>query len=128
MSIAELTIAAPWAIAVTVLCGFTCLVHAIVGTREVRSSLNTLDEQPRLTLMFAWHATTLTLVVMTFGYAAPLFMDGAAGAFLASLALTALVCFLGIAMNLTMRISSWTVLPQWILFALIGGCGAFALV
>ena len=127
MTVQEITISTPWAITTAILCGLTCLIHTFIGTREVSPSLRSLEEGPRLTLTYAWHAVSLVLLTMTLGYVAPLFIPGTEAVFAFAQALTLLMCVLGFAMNAVVRPSSWTVLPQGFLFAGIFVCGTIAL-
>lgn len=118
-----------WWIAAAVMSFATCLMHVLLGGREIVQPLlaaRDLARIPRLTAYYCWHMVTIVLLAMAaaLGWAAahpnlPLVV--------LTFALALAFMLLSLALVAAFRVRPWY-LPQWSLFAAISAAIALGLV
>ncbi|MCA0399478.1 MAG: hypothetical protein LCH38_01525 [Proteobacteria bacterium] len=106
-----------------------CLIHLIIGGREIIRPLLANTDLPRIskwTLYMCWHFVTITLAGMAIAYLVSALPGGERTPAVFATAAAAIYALTNIGMNIALGLRHVRH-PQWMLFAPLAGLGAAGL-
>ncbi len=117
-----------WYLIAALMALLTCLIHVVLGGRELVRPLladNTLPRVVRLTHYYCWHLVTIALALMSIGLGLAAWSSEFSQLGTAATLMALLFGLLNLGYGLRYRLPV-RVLPQWLLFAAISIPGIVA--
>lgn len=115
-----------WLLAAALLSAVTWAIHTFVGGREIVPALLSGDVPwvPKMTHYYCWHIVTITLAVMSAGFAWGALTPGGRDVACLVFGLAVAFALWSLALNGWTRPKPWWALPQWALFLAVSATAA----